>query len=117
VAGNPDGMPVYPPPVSALAGRNALDITVAAEAHERYRAVVSLIRAAGSQIGASGYPAIGSILFMNAVTIAGEITDHTADSPQLALTVDFIVSAFLQITAGRIPPEPDTAELFPDAYK
>jgi hypothetical protein len=75
------------------------------EAQERFRALASLIKAAGSRIGANGYQAIGSVLFMNAETIAGEITDHSALSPQLALTVDFIVSAALQITAGLEPPQ------------
>jgi hypothetical protein len=89
----------------------------ALEAQERFRAVTSLIRAAGSQIGSTGYTVIGSVLFLNAEIIAGEITDHAVNSPQLALTIDFVVSAFLQITAGQTPPEPDTAALFPDAYK
>jgi hypothetical protein len=82
----------------------AADIA-ATEAMERYQALASLVQAAGSQIGANGYVTIGSVLFMNAETIAAEITDHSVQNPQLALAVDFIVNAFLQMTTEKALPD------------
>lgn len=90
------------------------------ETQQRFAALASLFKATGSQIGASGYPVLGSVLFMNAEPLASEASQAADANPMLALFLDLVVNMALQITAGQEMPDAMRQEftgdpLFPGA--